>query len=231
MPDVPTARRGSFGSESQVQSWHPKLGSWSDTGVLSQDLEVSSPRFQHLGLQQGLQGPRNPTVQILELKAYIPGFISPNSGVPGIDLGICSQMSTHQPDNSEFSSKSGGLDAKSWGPRSKYWGPCSKIMGFSFQILGSQGRMSGFQPQILRFKVRVLCFHGRSSGCRSQIGVPRSGVSEYLDPIAGCKRPRCRGAGPGSGAAMARLGSWPAEETGPERGGSAVAGRGAAGQL
>ena len=161
-----TARRGSLGSESRVQFWHPKLGSCSDTRVLSQDLEVSSPRFQHLCLQQGLQAPpQNSTVQILELKACIPGFISQNSGVPGIDLGIRSQMSTYQSDNSEFSSNFGGLDAKSWGPRSKYWDPCSKIMGFGFQILGSQRRMSGFQPQILRFKVRVIGFHGRSSRC------------------------------------------------------------------
>lgn len=43
------------------------------------------------------------------------------------------------------------------------------------------------------------------------------GVSESLDPIAGCKRPRCRGAGPGSGTATARLDSWPAEGTDPEK--------------
>lgn len=52
-----------------------------------------------------------------------------------------------------------------------------------------------------------------------QIRVPRLGVSEFLDPIAGCKRPRCRGTGPGSGTAAAPLDSWPAEGTDPEKGG------------
>lgn len=93
---------------------------------------------------------------------------------------------------------------KPWGSVSKSWGPRD-----GFGIPAPDIEVQGPDLKVPWQDLRVLI----------QIRVPRLGVSESLDPIAGCKRPRCRGAGPGSGTAAAPLDSWPAEGTDPEKGG------------
>lgn len=140
-------------------------------------------------------------------------------------------MSTHQPDNSEFSSKFGGLDTKSWGSQVQILGSMLQNLGVRFPNLGVPGTDVGIPAPDIEVQgpslmvpwqeLRVLIPNqGPTLG-----GFRISGSDRRLQapPMSGC-RPRVSGSN-GAAGFVARRGDCPRKR------GSAVAGRGAAGQL